>query len=298
MKRHIAGLLFLIAAVPGLFAGGDLEKAVELRKTVIIVLIFISIFIIDSYGEENLDPNIFPCGFSPQIRAVYNFGLQGEKIGIPQDTISLLEEAHKETLNKSFKENLLQIKRDGICYSVFKGGRCLFSQLYNVTSFMSNSEAVCFLAARSNKTPFGIHRIDYGALIDDYEQLKLYVHQMETTQEIFLPKNFYPSQLFLSSKGMHIFIKGIIVKTTKDGIFSQIISDNAYLFYDIKPKRLYPVFIFTSVDASVSAKVLDFSTNKIAFILFESNNGTGRNQVLFEIIIDKEKYISPTVLDL
>ena len=33
MKRHIAGLLFLIAAVPGLFAGGDLEKAVELRKT-------------------------------------------------------------------------------------------------------------------------------------------------------------------------------------------------------------------------------------------------------------------------
>ena len=33
MKRHIAGLLFLTAAVPGLFAGGDLEKAVELRKT-------------------------------------------------------------------------------------------------------------------------------------------------------------------------------------------------------------------------------------------------------------------------
>ena len=33
MKRHIAGLLFLIAAVPGLFAGGDLEKAVEFRKT-------------------------------------------------------------------------------------------------------------------------------------------------------------------------------------------------------------------------------------------------------------------------
>ncbi|MBO4491886.1 MAG: hypothetical protein J5944_11065, partial [Lentisphaeria bacterium] len=105
MKRHIAGLLLLVAAAPRLFAGGDLEKAVELRKTVFIVLIFISIFIIDSYGEENLDPNIFPCGFSPQIRAVYNFGLQGEKIGIPQDTISLLEEAHKETLNKSFKEN-------------------------------------------------------------------------------------------------------------------------------------------------------------------------------------------------
>jgi len=33
MKRHIAGLLLLVAAVPGLFAGGDLEKAVELRKT-------------------------------------------------------------------------------------------------------------------------------------------------------------------------------------------------------------------------------------------------------------------------
>ncbi len=33
MKRHIAGLLLLVAAAPCLFAGGDLEKAVELRKT-------------------------------------------------------------------------------------------------------------------------------------------------------------------------------------------------------------------------------------------------------------------------
>ena len=32
MKRHIAGLLLLVAAAPCLFAGGDLEKAVELRK--------------------------------------------------------------------------------------------------------------------------------------------------------------------------------------------------------------------------------------------------------------------------
>ena len=33
MNRHIAGLLLLVAAAPCLFAGGDLEKAVELRKT-------------------------------------------------------------------------------------------------------------------------------------------------------------------------------------------------------------------------------------------------------------------------
>ena len=263
----------------------------------IIVLTFTSFFIMDSYGKENLDSNIFPCGFYPQIRAVYNIELQENKIGISQDTISMLEETHKNSLNKSFKENLLQIKRNGNCYSVFKGERCLFPKLYNVTSFMSNSEVVCFLAARSNKTPFGIHRIDHGALIYDYEQLKLYVHQMGCTQEIFLPYNFYPSQLFLSSKGKHIFIKGTIIKTTKDGIFFQIITDNAYLFYDIKLKRLYPVFIFTSVDDSVSAKVLDLSTNKIAFILLESNNGRGRNQVLFEIIIDKVKYITPTVLE-
>ena len=76
------------------------------------------------------------------------------------------------------------------------------------------------------------------------------------------------------------------------------IADNAYLFYDIKLRRLYPVFIFSSVDSTVLAKVLDISTNKIAFILLESINGIGHTQILFEIVIDKTNYIIPTVLDL
>ena len=89
-----------------------------------------------------------------------------------------------------------------------------------------------------------------------------------------------------------------LLKITKEGNFSKIIADNAYLFYDIKLRRLYPVIIFSSVDSTVLAKVLDISTDKIAFILLKSINGRGNNQVLFEIVIDKTNYIIPTVLEL
>ena len=265
---------------------------------IIIVLAFISMLTTVLYGKEHLNSNKFSYQFPLQIRAIYNIEKQENKEGISRDRIAILEENHKKALCKSFKENLFKIKQEGKSFSVFKGEHCLFSELYNLKSFMSNSEVACFLATGSNKHVFGIHRVDHGALISDYEQLKLYIHQTENTQVISFPQNFYPSQLFLSSKSKNIFIKGTIIKTTKDGNFSKIIADNAYLFYDIKPRRLYPVFIFSSVDSTVLAKVLDISTNKIAFILLESINGIGHTQILFEIVIDKTNYIIPTVLDL
>ena len=187
-----------------------------MKPFLIIVLGFISILTTVLYGEEQLDSNNFSYQFPLRIRAVYNIEKQKNKDGISRDEIAVLEENHKKILNKSFKENSFQIKQEGKSCSVFKGEHCLFSGLYNLTSFMSNSEAACFLAGRSNKTAFGIHRVDHGDLISDYEQLKLYVSLAENTQEISFPPNFYPSQLFLSSKNRNIFIKGTIIKTTKD----------------------------------------------------------------------------------
>ena len=267
-------------------------------KTFLIILVFISVRTPLLSGEEQLSSNNFSYQFPLQIRAVYNIEKQENKEGISRDKIAILEENHKKILNKSFKENLFIIKQEGKNYSVFKGKYCLFSGLYNLKSFMSNSEVSCFLATRSNKIVFGIHRVDLGDLIADYEQFKLYVHQAENAQEVSFPQNFYPSQLFLSSKNKNIFIKGTIIKTTKGGNISKIIADNAYFFYDIKLKRLYPVFIFSSVESTVSAKVLDISTNKIAFILLDSINGIGHTQIVFEIVIDRTNYFIPTVLDL
>ena len=267
-----------------------------MKYFLIIVLAFISILITALYGEEQLDSNNISYPFPLRIRAIYNIEKQKNKGGISRDDIAVLEENHKRILDKSFKEYLFQIKQAGKSYSVFKGEHCLFSGLYNLNSFMSNFEAACFLAARSNKITFGIHRFDLGDLISDYEQLKLYVCQAENTQEISFPPNFYPSHLFLSSKNRNIFIKGTIIKTTKDSKFSEIIADNAYLFYDIKLRRLYPVCVFSSVDSTVSAKVLDISTGKTAFILLESINGRGHTQTIFEIVIDKTNYIVPAVL--
>ena len=267
-----------------------------MKPVLIIVPAFISILSTVLYGEEQLDSNNLSYQFPLQIRAVYNIEKQKNREGISPDEITALKENHKRILDKSFKENLFQIKQEGEKYSVFKGEQCLFSGLYNLNSFMSNFEAACFLAARSNKITFGIHRVDHGALISDYEQLKLYVCQAENTQEISFPPNFYPSQLFLSSKNNNIFIQGTIIQTTKEGNFSRITADNAFLFYDMKLKRLYPVFIFSSVDSTVSAKVLDLSTDKIAFILLGSINGRGHTQIIFEIVIDKTNCIVPTVL--
>ena len=269
-----------------------------MKNFLFVVPASISLLAAVSYGEECFDPNDFLCRCPLRIKAVYNIEKQENKEGISLDAISRLEKNHKKFLDKSFKDNLFQIKRKGESCSVFKGERCLFPGLYHVTSFMSNSEAVCFLAAGSDKAAFGIHRADRGDPISDYEQPKLYVHQTESTQEVSFPRNFYPYRLFLSSKGKNIFIEGAIIRTAKEGIFSGIIADNAFLFYDVKLRRLYPVLVFSSVDSAVSAKVLDLSTDKTAFVLLESINGRGRNRVLFEIVIDKTNCIIPTVSDL
>ena len=276
----------------------ELKRRFAMKNFLFVVPASISLLAAVLYGGERLDPNDFLFRFPSQIRAVYNIEQQENKQGISLDAISMLEENHMKFLDNSFKENLFQIKRKGKNCSVFKGELCLFSGLYDVTSFMSNSEAVCFLAAGSNKAPFGIHRVDRGDPISDYEQLKLYVHQTGSTQKVSFPRNFYPSRLFLSSKGKNIFIKGTMIEITKEGFFSGIIADNAYLFYDMKLRRLYPVFVFSAVDSTVSAKVLDLSTDKTAFVLLESVNGRGHNRVLFEIVIDRTHYIIPTISDL
>ena len=192
-----------------------------MKTFLIIVFVFISMLITILYGKEHLNSNNLFCQFPLQIRAIYNIEKQDNKEGISRDKIAVLEENHKKALSKSSKENLFKIKQERKSFSVFKGEHCLFSELYNLKSFMSNSEVACFLATGSNKHVFGIHRVDHGALISDYEQLKLYIHQTENTQVISFPQNFYPSQLFLSSKNKNIFIKGTIIETTKEGNFSQ-----------------------------------------------------------------------------
>ena len=293
-----ATLAIAIRCVRSLLRKLKIKRIFAVKSFHLIVLVVISMHTAVLYGDGHLNSNNISYQFPLQIRAVYNIEKQENQEGISSNKIAILEENHKKILNKSFKENLFNIKQEGEKYSVFKEKYCLISGLYNLKSFLSNSEVACFLATGSNTILFGIHRVDHGDFITDYGQLKLYVYQTENTQEISFPQNFFPSQLFLSSKNKNIFIKGTIIKITKEGNFSKIIADNAYLFYDIKLRRLYPVIIFSSVDSTVLAKVLDISTDKIAFILLESINGRGINQVLFEIVIDKTNYIIPTVLEL
>ena len=250
-----------------------------------------------SYGEEHID-NRFLCQFPLQLRAVYKIEKQETEGGISRDKISILEENHKKILDRSFQENSFEIKPEGKSCSVFKGKLRLFSGFHHLRSFMCNSEVACFLGARSEKPPFGIHRVDRGAAITDYEQLKLYVHHAGNTQEISFPRNFYPSRLFLSSKGRNLFIKGTIIETTKEGTLSKIIADHAFLFYDIALRRLYPVWMYSSADSAVSARVLDLSTDRIAFILLDSANGIGHTQVVLEIVIDPANYFRPAVTEL
>ena len=265
-----------------------------MKNLLVSSLAFISMLTSVLYGREH----DFLCQISPHIKAVYTIEALGNKDGISRNKIDELKKNYSTAQNKSLKENSFKIEKEGNRYVVFKGDRCLFSGLHNLNSFMCNSDTACFLAAGSDKIIYGAHRVDLGTSISDFEQLKMYIHREDHSQEISFPQNFYPSQLFLSSKGRNLFIRGTIIKATDEGIFTGIIADNAYLFYDMELRRLYPVFVFSSVDFTVSSEVLDISTNKTAFILLDSPNGRGHSQVLFEIVIDKTNSVVPKVLDL